>query len=156
MAKFTRTPWLEIQAMKDEIGTLMDDVRRDAPCTHRICANQAHFTPVADVCATPEAFVVQVELCGLEKDAVTVEVLSNELWVYGERRPEKEVSGGTYHVLERFYGPFARHFVFSEGIDVAGSRACMQKGVLTIILPKKHRCGQGKRIEIVQKQETTD
>ena len=150
MAKCTRTPWLEIQAMKDEIGTIMDDARYNTACGALRNERHAHFTPVADVCATPLSFVIQVELCGLEKDAVNIEVLANELWVYGERKPEKEVNGSVYHVLERSYGPFARQFVFAEGIDVSGIRAVMQKGILTITVPKKSRTRQGKRIEIVQ------
>ncbi|MDD2218511.1 MAG: Hsp20 family protein [Desulfoplanes sp.] len=150
MAKFTRNPWLEIQAMKDEIVEMMEETHNDNPGALLARERPVHFKPVADVYETTENYVIQVEFSGLEKDAVTIEVLGNEMWIYGERRQEKEVNCSAYHALERSYGPFARQFVFPEAIDACGVRAVMHQGLLTITVLKKGTVQQGRRIEIQQ------
>jgi len=150
MAKFTRNPWLEIQAMKDEIGKMMGETHNENPGAFLARERPGHFKPVADVYETAENYVIQVELSGLDTDAVTIEALGNELWIYGERRHEKEVTCSAYHALERSYGPFARQFVLPETIDASGVRAAMHQGILTITVRKKRKMQQGKRIEIQQ------
>ncbi|WP_462324554.1 Hsp20/alpha crystallin family protein [Desulfoplanes sp.] len=148
MAKFTRNPWLEIQAMKDEIGRMMDDDHNQGRSTYLSRERQAHFKPVADVYENTDGYVIQVELSGMERDAVNMEIFGRELIVFGERRHEKDIGGNAYHVLERSYGPFARRFDLPGNADVAGIKATMQKGILTVAIPKKDRKKTGRRIEI--------
>ncbi len=148
MAKFTRNPWLEIQAMKDEIGKMMDEAHHDESSQSLLRERQAHFKPVADVYESRDAYVLQVELAGMQRDAVSIEVLGRELVIHGERRHEKDVKGSAYHVLERSYGPFARRFDLPEGSDVTAIKATMQQGILCVTVPKKDREKIGRRIEI--------
>lgn len=150
MAKFTRNPWLEIQAMKDEIGRMMEDAQADDPSRYLARERQAHFKPVADVYETRDGYVIQVELAGLERDAVSIEVSGRELVIYGERRHEKDVGGSAYHVLERSYGPFARRFDLPEAADTSAIKATMQQGILSVTVPKKDKKTVGRRIEILE------
>jgi HSP20 family protein len=150
MAKFTRNPWLEIQAMKDEIGRMMDETPQDESSHCLLRERQAHFKPVADVYETRDAYVIQVELAGMQRDAVNIEILGRELVIYGERRHEKDVGGSAYHVLERSYGPFARRFDLPESTDVTAIKATMQQGILSVTVPKKDKKSVGRRIEILE------
>jgi HSP20 family protein len=150
MAKFTRNPWLEIQAMKDEIGRMMDEAQDCESPKCPLRERQAHFKPVADVYETRDAYVIQVELAGMERDGVSIEVLGRELVIYGERRHEKDVGGSAYHVLERSYGPFARRFDLPEGADTTAIKATMQKGILNVTVPKKDKKQIVRRIEICE------
>jgi HSP20 family protein len=150
MAKFTRNPWLEIQAMKDEIGKMMDETPHDESSHCLLRERQAHYKPVADVYETREAYVIQVELAGMQRDAVNIEVLGRELVIYGERRHEKDVGGSAYHVLERSYGPFARRFDLPEAADTSAIKATMQQGILSVTVPKKDKKAVGRRIEILE------
>jgi HSP20 family protein len=55
----------------------------------------------------------------------------------GERRQDQTVKKENYHRIERFYGSFQRSFALPLTIDRENVRATCEKGVLTIVLPKR-------------------
>lgn len=100
--------------------------------------NQAGlWTPAADVFETAEAFVVRVELPGLARDQMAVEVRGRTLWVYGRRHFEKDLGGGAYQALERSYGPFARRFALPKGVVRGAIRAVLKDGLLEVVAPRE-------------------
>ncbi len=143
--KYRLNPWLEIQNMKEEIGRIMEEgTGQDRARCDRI----ANFKPVADVYAGVENYMIRVELPGLAPDAVSLEISSNTLAVCGERRLEKDASGGAYQILERSYGMFYREFVLPEDVLSEGITASMEQGVLSIRIPRIHSGPGGVRIEL--------
>jgi Molecular chaperone (small heat shock protein) len=56
---------------------------------HRQCEKAGPVSPLADVIETDDGFLVLVELPGLEREDVSLEVHGNELAVFGERKPPK-------------------------------------------------------------------
>lgn len=144
--KYTLNPWLEIQDMKEEIGRIMEETSgRDKAR----CEKLANFRPAADVYATMDNYMIQVELPGLAPSGVSLEISSSTLAVCGERRLEKDASGGAYQIMERSYGTFYREFVLPEDAVTDAISASMEQGVLTIRVPRTstRRTG-GVRIEI--------
>ena len=100
------------------------------------------WAPPADVFDTPEAYLLEIELPGLARDSIDVQVKRRELTVRGERHPAGGRSA-TFHRLERQYGPFARSFRFDVDIDAEGVRAEIRDGLLNLIVPKvRPRGGQ--------------
>lgn len=95
---------------------------------------------------TPEAHVFKAELPGLKKNEVKVEVEEGRvLCIRGEKSVEKEVSGGTWHRVERSSGTFVRRFRLPEDAKLDKLTACLERGVLTVTVPKKERKHQPKR-----------
>jgi HSP20 family protein len=95
----------------------------------------ATWTPLADAYETPEGFVVDIELPGIEEDDVEVQVDGDVLVVKGERRglgqrPDR------FHRMERSHGPFLRSFKLTEEVDPARVSAQFRDGVLRLELPK--------------------
>jgi len=113
-------------------------------------SEKAYFwAPAADVLETRDAFVITVELPGVEREEVVVEVKTRTLWVYGERPVVKVREGeGVYHSLERAYGPFARRFTLPKGVDRARVRAVFKNGVLSITVSKECPENRCRRIHI--------
>ncbi|XP_039158067.1 18.1 kDa class I heat shock protein-like [Eucalyptus grandis] len=113
---------------------------------------------------TPEAHMFIVDLPGLKKDEVKVEVDGDGyLIISGERKvPEdKEAKGGEgkkgegegegekWHRVERFRGKFSRRFRLPRNAKREGIKACMEDGVLTVIVPKAdEKKPEVKRVEI--------
>ena len=93
------------------------------------------WTPRADIHETEDAFVVDIEVPGVPKDRVKVEVKNGTLTVSGERQPERKSEKESYR-LERHYGAFERVFALGEAVDAARITAVYRDGVLTITLPK--------------------
>ncbi|WP_051564313.1 Hsp20/alpha crystallin family protein [Desulfovermiculus halophilus] len=152
MAKHTMDPWLEIQGMKKRMDKLMDDVRErfDARQTDR--DRTALWQPVTDAFETPESYVVQVELAGMDRDQINLEIKDRELYVYGERRMLKDAHGSRYQVLERSYGPFARRFALPKLADPERIQATFVNGLLTVTIGKMDAGDRKQRIEVVDEE----
>ncbi|GLT89093.1 hypothetical protein SLE2022_070930 [Rubroshorea leprosula] len=87
---------------------------------------------------TPEAHVFKVDLPGLKKEEVKVEVEEDRvLQISGERSREQEDKNDTWHKVERSSGKFLRRFRLPENIKMDQVRASMENGVLTVTVPKE-------------------
>ena len=149
MAKHTLDPWLEIQGMKERMDKLMDDVR-DRFDHHQLPREGAAlWQPVTDAFETPESYVVQVELAGLEREHINLEIKDRELWIHGERRMLKDAHGSRYQILERSYGPFARRFVLPKHADPERVQASFVNGLLTVTISKVSTPERKQRIVVV-------
>jgi HSP20 family protein len=94
------------------------------------------WEPPVDIYETDDALVLQVELPGVAKDAVTVELHEHTLTLSGERTREPAVTGGQSHREEGRYGAFQRAFRMPTIVDQAKIQATYKDGVLALRLPK--------------------
>jgi HSP20 family protein len=97
----------------------------------------AAWAPTVDVYETAEAFVMLVELPGVNEDDVEVTVEGDEVRLRGERhlpgpRPE------SFERVERSYGPFARSFRFEQEVDPDRVSAEFTDGLLRLEVRKAH------------------
>jgi HSP20 family protein len=95
------------------------------------------WEPPVDIYETDDALVLQVELPGVSKDAVSVELHEHTLRLSGERTREPSVTGGQYHREEGRYGAFQRAFRMPTIVDQAKIQATYKDGVLALRLPKQ-------------------
>ncbi|KAF3771882.1 heat shock protein [Nymphaea thermarum] len=87
---------------------------------------------------TPEAHVFKVDLPGLRKEEVKVEIEEGRvLQISGERSKEVEEGNDRWHRVERSRGKFLRRFRLPENARVDQVRAAMEHGVLTVTMPKE-------------------
>jgi len=94
------------------------------------------WVPPVDIYETDDALVLQVELPGVSKDAVNVELHEHTLKLSGERTREPAVTGGQYHREEGRYGAFQRAFRMPTIVDEAKIQATYNNGILALRLPK--------------------
>jgi HSP20 family protein len=73
----------------------------------------------------------------VEDNAIDMQVEKNILTLKGERKMEKEKNKGKYARVERYYGSFERSFRLPDAVDADNLTASLEKGVLSIRLPKK-------------------
>jgi HSP20 family protein len=106
-----------------------------------------YFVPRADVVETENEFEVTVDLPGMKREDVHVEVKNGDLWVTGKRAEEKEEKGATYHRVERRYGEFRRVLALPATIDADKVTAKYDKGVLKVTVPKTEKA-KAKLIEV--------
>lgn len=136
MAKLNWHPWMGLGDLRQRMDQLADEIINRHP---QADGDKAYiWQPRADMVETPDEVVVSVELPGVRLADVQVESRQRELWIFGERRFEKDARDqSVYHALERSYGPFARRFPLPKGVERSGIRAELRDGVLTVTLPKK-------------------
>lgn len=90
-----------------------------------------------DVKDTPEAFVFQADVPGLQEKDIEVQLHGNRLTIRGKRESEQEKPGHTYYAYERSFGSFARSFTLPDSADTEKCNASLNDGVLTVTVPKK-------------------
>ncbi|KAJ4834439.1 hypothetical protein Tsubulata_007887 [Turnera subulata] len=87
---------------------------------------------------TPEAHVFKVDLPGLKKEEVKVEVEEGRiLQISGERSKEQEDKNDKWHRVERSSGKFLRRFRLPDNTKMDQVKASMENGVLTVTVPKE-------------------
>ena len=100
----------------------------------------------ADVRETAAAYVVQLDVPGIDKEDITVDV--DEKTVRIEATFKRETAEGETAVLtERVTGALSRAFRLAQTVDAEQATARHEHGVLTLTLPKKNVATQ-KRLAI--------
>ena len=105
------------------------------------------WTPDVDVFDGEKEIVLSAELPGLSQEEVKVNIEKNILTISGERSVEHKEDEGGYTRRERYYGSFTRSFTVPETVDQENINATMDKGVLTLTLPKSEKA-LPKQIEV--------
>jgi len=96
------------------------------------------WVPPVDLAEFPDRYVLSMELAGLQRSEVTVEVHGGTLRVHGQRKTPS-CCPDRYLQLERGQGGFARSFQFATELDGDRVTADLVDGVLTIVIPKTER-----------------
>jgi HSP20 family protein len=97
---------------------------------------QGAALPPVNVSETDKAFLVSVDLPGLEEKDIDVKLMGNQLMISAERRWEEEKKGREYHKVESQFGRFERTVMLPDNVRSGGGDATYKKGVLTVTLPK--------------------
>lgn len=93
-------------------------------------------TALADVEDAGKEFVAKVELPGLKKEDVHLEVDDRSLRVWGETRREEETKRHGFVRHERSSTSFERYLTLPEEVDPDAARASFDNGVLEVVVPK--------------------
>jgi HSP20 family protein len=121
-------PFEELQRLSRQMSRVLEGGLLPLP------AGDEAFAPVADIEETEDAYVVEVELPGVRKGDVTVEVNGQTLTVRGERRQQERK--GILRRRGRVTGRFHFEVGFPGEVDVEHVDAHLEDGVLTVRLPK--------------------
>lgn len=153
MAKlFPWDPWIEMECLKEDMKRLVEDSACPSPFAAGF-KKLGLFRPLADVVETAEGFLILIELPGLEREDVSLEVHGSELAVFGERKASPEIAGAAFQSMERSYGCFSRRFALSMEIDPAAVEARMRAGLLQIFVPKRPPRPEKRNISIAFEEE---
>jgi HSP20 family protein len=115
---------------------------------------QQNFVPQFDVRETPDAYVFQADVPGIQEKDLDISLTGNRLTISGKRDVENRQQNENYHLYERSYGTFTRSFTLPDTADMNRANADMKDGVLTITLPKKAEA-QPRKLSVGQNQGQT-
>ena len=130
------TPYTDLGTLRSRMNHLFEDFYRDYSGEERESTRELVFHPPVDIKENQETLTVSMEIPGVKKDDISIELNDNVLTIKGSRRFEKEEKGETYHRVERSYGTFTRSFSLSSKVNADKINASCGDGILTLTLPK--------------------
>ncbi len=98
---------------------------------------QEFVTPEVNIFETPEGYVLEAEMPGVNKSGLEITLEGNEITITGRRTTEH--LPGEVIMSESHHAGFRRVFELDPMIDTAKVTARMEQGVLTLTLPKSER-----------------
>ena len=106
------------------------------------------FTPVVNTREGEYAYHIDVDLPGVNKDDISVNIKDGYLVISGERNIKDEVKEEDYYKVETRFGKFSRSFTVPDNVDIENITASSENGVLEVIVPKLKETTQTKSIEV--------
>ena len=112
-------------------------------CSEEACA----WAPRVDIFESDADYGITVELPGVEKNDIALNVEDGHLIISGERRTFSEEDGRKFRRQERLHGKFERRFALPEDVEIDAIKAEFNNGLLGVSIPKGERV-RGRSIEV--------
>ena len=133
-------PWLRQSAAGALTRFRADDRTQLPPSTDidvpTALANPGWALVGGDVFEDERRVVVRLELPGLDRQDIDLQVTPELLTVRGEKRFERETTQGRWRVMQCAYGRFERRVPMPVAVKTDEARAVYKDGVLKVELPK--------------------
>lgn len=109
--------------------------------------NNTNFAPSCEIHDEDKMYSISLDIPGLRKEDIDIEVKDNHLHISGERKYEKKTDKQNVLRSERRYGKFSRVFSLPQNVNSDAIQARFENGVLELTLPKEEK-SQSKKIQI--------
>eukprot|EP00803_Ostreobium_quekettii_P002966 evm.model.scf_3573.1 EVM.evm.TU.scf_3573.1 scf_3573:12134-12553(-) len=130
---------------------VFDDLIGLTPVMGTLLDGERARTFPTDVVERDDAFELTADAPGMEPGDITVEVEEGVLLVKGERKEATEGKDEEGRVVrqERRHRRFERRFRLGETADREGVSARLERGVLTVTVPKRE-AAKPRRVEVLE------
>ena len=139
LAPSRRDPFALLRQITSEFDRVFDEPFRPSfrwPSFRAIAIPETvAWSPEIDVFEKDNRLVTKIDLPGMKKDDVKVEVTDGHLAISGERKSEAEEKKGNFYRCEREYGSFYRAVPLPEGVKLEDVKATFSDGVLEVSVP---------------------
>jgi len=133
----TLDPFSLLRQMTSELDRVFDDwpAFRFPAVPQARTSTVTAWSPKIDVFERDSRLVTRVDLPGMKKEDVSVEVTDAYLALSGERKRETEEKKDNLYRCEREYGSFYRAVPLPKGVKIADVTATFADGVLEVSVP---------------------
>jgi HSP20 family protein len=139
-------PFQDLLSIQDEMNQIFGRVLGHPGQSRSEQATRA-WAPALDITERTDAYVVTVELPGVEPADVDVTLEEGILGIAGERRFTSESHDAQHHRVERRYGQFRRSITLPSQVEADAIKATFANGVLEVVVPKAE-ASKPRKIEI--------
>jgi HSP20 family protein len=139
-------PLQDLMVLQDRMNRLFEDAtqrRGQADAGAGDEFERADWTPASDIYETESGYLIAMDLPGIDREALEIDINDNRLVVKGTRA----IAESRQHRTERPRGKFLRTYSVPGSVDQAKIAAEYKDGVLQISLPKRTE-QKPKRIDI--------
>jgi len=145
MAIVRYEPWSMLNQLYREMDSMFQPAVAKPDDNQKL--ERADWAPAVDIREDENAYVMHVDIPGVNPQDVEVTAEEGHLEIKGERNSEMKQSQEGYTRVERSFGSFSRRFTLPEGVDTDSIKANADHGVLTVTIPKAE-ARKPRRIEV--------
>jgi HSP20 family protein len=120
----------EFDDLFSRMGSLLESTFGATPAT----TGAAAWAPLADFSETDDAYMIEVDVPGVAREDIDIELSDRDLMISGEIK-EKERTGMLRRSMRRT-GRFEYRTLLPGEINTEGVDATLRDGVLTVKIPK--------------------
>ncbi len=140
-------PLQDLMLLQERMNRLFEDAtERQTRTGESDEIESADWQPAADVYDTDDAYLIAVDLPGVLRSEVEIDLDDEKLVIRGNRTTLQATKGKTKPSV-RPQGRFRRSFTVPENVAQDGIQAEFKNGVLEVRLPKRNE-PKGQRIKI--------
>ena len=118
---------------------------QNQPARSESWSERRFVTPPANISATDNEYVVELDMPGVDREGLDITVEGNELTIIGRRKTDLPAGEACY--CESPQADYRRVFELGPDVDTTRISAEMNQGVLKLHLPKSEKA-KPKRIEV--------
>jgi HSP20 family protein len=144
-------PFQDLRSAQDEMAQMSPMLAHALGLHARQQGNDRAMTtawaPALDISERKDAYLVTVEVPGVEPEDLDITMEDGLLTIQGERQFTSESSEQQFHRVERRYGAFRRSITLPAQVQADQIEATFDNGVLQIVVPKAEEA-KPKRIQV--------
>ena len=132
-SSWSADPFSQLRRLTDQMDRWFDQVAgRSFGRSTGLGSSTDLWAPQIETFLRNDQFVIRVDLPGMNKDDVTVEVAEDRVVIQGQREQSEEENREGFYRSERTYGRFYREVPLPEGALPETAQANYRDGVLEI------------------------
>lgn len=137
-------PFEGLVSLRREMDRLFENFFERSPFAG---ASGSTLEPAVEMADTEKNLLVKVQVPGVSKDNLHIDITDDTLTLRGEMKEEEKAQEQRYYRREFRYGTFTRTIPLPANVQADQASAELKDGVLTITIPKG-REGKARRIQI--------
>jgi HSP20 family protein len=142
-------PFAQFRRLSDQMDRWFDAFGMGRPGNRMSSQGMGLWSPQLETFLRDDQLVIRVDLPGMNKDDVNVEVTEQSVIIHGEREHENKEEREGYYRSERSYGRFYREVPLPEGALTETAQANFRDGVLEVSIQAPPReVSQPRRVAI--------
>jgi HSP20 family protein len=128
--------FMEARHLADEVRRAFEELERAQAAECRAIPGEC--APALDVCEDEARVEIRMDLPGVRPDSVRVLLKESTVLIVGEKMPRgcEAPDEGTFHLVERSFGRFARAVRVTGAFDSRRATATLAAGELQVIVPR--------------------
>lgn len=126
----------EFERIGSRLERTLQDIFRPRPVNPMFACKDCGWVPQMDIYETEKEVFIWVELAGVEKSDLEVEVNSKAVRIHGLRKELPKPSEGAYRLAEIRYGRFERVIYLPSPVDPEVASSSFVNGFLSIRMLK--------------------
>lgn len=124
-------PFEEMASIHDRINNLFNRFGSED-----LLSTEQAWMPLMDVVEKDKEIELKLDVPGMERKDLTVEMDDGNLTIRGERKRESKEEKDNYVHIERGYGAFMRRFPLPDYVNREDIKATCKDGILRVTLAK--------------------